>query len=313
MRQVSVTEACMSNESAFLAAIAAAPEDDTARLVFADWLDEHGSRGAEFIRAEYELAAQPIGFPLWHEAFARYQKAGEGLAEQWRTAVGRYPLAHWLAISARSAWTRLERWCQNHHPRLLATLNPGASAAEIEAVEQAIGQTLQSDVRESFAIHNGASERFVLGDSLLSTQSVITQWQKWRGLEDHNEEFRDSMESFPPNAVALDYANSGWLPLAQSGGSDYLGVDLAPGTAGTVGQVINFGRDEHHKCVLASNWAEFLADFSTFLESGAVSVIDPDPSIWIEACSAALERTHCHDMLRTWRKEGRWPLSNPAT
>jgi cell wall assembly regulator SMI1 len=196
---------------------------------------------------------------------------------------------------------------------LLDALNPGASAAEIEAVEQAIGQALPSDVRESFAVHNGASERFVLGDHLLSTQSVITEWQNWRGLECYNEDFRETMESFPPDAVALDYANAGWVPLAQSGGSDYLGVDLAPGTAGMVGQVINFGRDEHHKCVLASNWAEFLADFATFLESGAVSVIDPDPSIWSEVCSAALEHTHCHDVLRAWRKDGRWPLRNPAT
>jgi uncharacterized protein (TIGR02996 family) len=36
---------------AFLAAIVAAPEDDTPRLVFADWLDEHGEHDrAEFIR-----------------------------------------------------------------------------------------------------------------------------------------------------------------------------------------------------------------------------------------------------------------------
>src|SRR6476659_1135869 len=47
----------MSDESALLAAIRAAPEDDAPRLVYADWLDEHGQpERAEFIRVQIELA-----------------------------------------------------------------------------------------------------------------------------------------------------------------------------------------------------------------------------------------------------------------
>src|SRR5262245_2593359 len=46
----------MSGEG-FLAAIRAAPDDDTPRLVYADWLDEHGDPDrAEFIRVQVELA-----------------------------------------------------------------------------------------------------------------------------------------------------------------------------------------------------------------------------------------------------------------
>jgi uncharacterized protein (TIGR02996 family) len=42
------------------AAIAAAPEDDTPRLVYADWLDDHGDHArAEFIRVQCALA--PLG------------------------------------------------------------------------------------------------------------------------------------------------------------------------------------------------------------------------------------------------------------
>ncbi|MCE9562745.1 MAG: HEAT repeat domain-containing protein [Planctomycetes bacterium] len=40
----------MSDEAAFLAAIASAPEDDTARLVFADWLQENGDPRAPWVR-----------------------------------------------------------------------------------------------------------------------------------------------------------------------------------------------------------------------------------------------------------------------
>jgi len=50
----------MSDEAALLAAIFAHPEEDTPRLVYADWLDEQGGKAnaerAEYIRLECELA-----------------------------------------------------------------------------------------------------------------------------------------------------------------------------------------------------------------------------------------------------------------
>jgi uncharacterized protein (TIGR02996 family) len=42
---------------AFLEAMCEAPEDDTPRLIYADWLDDHGdSARAEFVRVQCELA-----------------------------------------------------------------------------------------------------------------------------------------------------------------------------------------------------------------------------------------------------------------
>ncbi len=51
----------MRDEQGFLQAILAAPEEDAPRLVYADWLEEHGATAAEraraeFIRAQCELA-----------------------------------------------------------------------------------------------------------------------------------------------------------------------------------------------------------------------------------------------------------------
>jgi uncharacterized protein (TIGR02996 family) len=47
----------MPDATPFLAAIRAAPDDDAPRLVYADWLDEHGqSERAVFIRVQCELA-----------------------------------------------------------------------------------------------------------------------------------------------------------------------------------------------------------------------------------------------------------------
>ena len=47
----------MSEAAAFLADICERPEDDAPRLVYADWLEEHGEPDrAEFIRTQCELA-----------------------------------------------------------------------------------------------------------------------------------------------------------------------------------------------------------------------------------------------------------------
>ena len=69
----------MSDREAFVAAIAANPHDDLPRLVFADWLDEHGDpERAEFIRTQIR----------WHHTDADErkqldQRAGELFREHW--------------------------------------------------------------------------------------------------------------------------------------------------------------------------------------------------------------------------------------
>jgi uncharacterized protein (TIGR02996 family) len=48
------------DEESFLAALDARPGDETTRLVYADWLDDHGQADrAAFLRAEAELALMP--------------------------------------------------------------------------------------------------------------------------------------------------------------------------------------------------------------------------------------------------------------
>jgi uncharacterized protein (TIGR02996 family) len=82
----------MTDAAALLAAIRAAPDDDAPRLVYADWLDEHGHpERAEFIRLQVQLARyeqlhshtgeEIVG--LWlreDELLARHSEAIGGLA-----------------------------------------------------------------------------------------------------------------------------------------------------------------------------------------------------------------------------------------
>src|SRR5262249_17123054 len=49
----------------FLAAIHAEPDADEPRLVFADWLEDHGDPRSELIRIQCEMARAPFGSLLY--------------------------------------------------------------------------------------------------------------------------------------------------------------------------------------------------------------------------------------------------------
>lgn len=83
----------MSDESALLKAILAAPDDDTVRLVYADWLEEHGQpERAEYIRIECEMTGihDELGFgpnewesPRFWELDKRREELYDRHAKNW--------------------------------------------------------------------------------------------------------------------------------------------------------------------------------------------------------------------------------------
>jgi uncharacterized protein (TIGR02996 family) len=75
----------MTDERAFLAAIKAAPADDAPRLVYADWLDEHGRHEqAEIIRVEQ----------TYRRTRARLAELQERVDAAWAFAV--FPTCHFV-------------------------------------------------------------------------------------------------------------------------------------------------------------------------------------------------------------------------
>jgi cell wall assembly regulator SMI1 len=207
------------------------------------------------------------------------------------------------APAIRATWDRIEAWCKRHLPRVLRKLNPGASARTIEALERAIGRPLPTDVCESFAIHDGGPKSFLFGYDLLSTEAVIHEWERWRGWVNPDEDplIRSLRSSSPAGAIEPDYFNPGWIPVMEWPGITGVAVDLSPGPTGRVGQVINYGRDDSSKHVLASGWAEFLAEYASFLESLKEEDIDPDAKSLGECYDEYLERLgHDLSMDRGW-------------
>jgi len=81
----------MHDEQAFLQTIIADPSDDAPRLVFADWLEEHGDPRGEFIRVQCELARLPEDDPH----YSALKDREDALFEKHRQALSG-PLAPWV-------------------------------------------------------------------------------------------------------------------------------------------------------------------------------------------------------------------------
>jgi uncharacterized protein (TIGR02996 family) len=109
---------------AFLRAIKETPDDDTPRLVFADWLEEQGEPRGDFLRLQCALARLDRGDPAREPLAARERElqkrhAAEwlgplrGLAERWKFRRGlvRIKLAARRFSSATVArWTTTEAY-----------------------------------------------------------------------------------------------------------------------------------------------------------------------------------------------------------
>jgi len=101
-------------------------------------------------------------------------------------------------------------------------------------------------------------------------QTVVSEWEFWTScLDDPHisaEQMNALSSSSKPGFVKPVYFNRKWIPL--TGGSDHLALDFDPGPNGKLGQVINFGRDEDVKYVIANSFDDFLDWYVNQLESG---------------------------------------------
>jgi uncharacterized protein (TIGR02996 family) len=80
----------MSEEPSFLADVIARPDDVTPRLIYADWLDDHGSPLAAYVRAECDLIALPSGdhrFGDRLDCLKQIVHSTEGLLGGWEYAL----------------------------------------------------------------------------------------------------------------------------------------------------------------------------------------------------------------------------------
>jgi uncharacterized protein (TIGR02996 family) len=77
----------------FMQEILANPDDDTPRLIYADWLEEHGEYAqSDFIRAQCELAKLSPDDPLYSRAQIREHATRLKWAPSWTGSLSRWAL-----------------------------------------------------------------------------------------------------------------------------------------------------------------------------------------------------------------------------
>jgi len=82
-------------ESNFLEAITASPDDDTPRLVYADWLEELGDPRSELIRVQCRLAATPLHSAGRWELEQREEALLTTNLPRWTKLLPRFPRVPW--------------------------------------------------------------------------------------------------------------------------------------------------------------------------------------------------------------------------
>ena len=187
-------------------------------------------------------------------------------------------------MNATDLWTKYVAWLERNAPLAHANLAGPASAQEIAEVERVTGYALPEGVKDVWRLNNGQKETMIATTtndavvciptlSFLSTGLTVSIWRVWDQLRRTDagiEELQSGGSSPEEGVVQPLYTHAGWIPLwSDPTGADFIGVDLAPGEKGQVGQIINFGRDEEeHRCY-APRFEDLLQILLDEVESGA--------------------------------------------
>lgn len=173
----------MSEDDAFVARLIARPDDETARLVYADFLDDRDDPRGAYLRAEAAwLALQPQD-ELYRPLYRDLSRRAAALDPTWVATAGR------LAHRVRSAWA--SAYCFDFPPQP----DPRPALAELRAV-----------YAEAFG---AGAERFCLPADYLAfvshyggADNGATRYASAQGLVSLN---RTNVNTFRPTRPAPDY------------------------------------------------------------------------------------------------------------
>jgi len=197
-----------------------------------------------------------------------------------------------------------------HASFLLDDLRPGAMDTEIQDTERFLGVNFPDEVKASYRLYNGSNGKMLIGDPdqhlyrLYSSVEMMSDWQREMDLQhqidqraEQNQRERRNIglqqqKGWMDEGDLLDAENEvffgfdqqvrcnppdrgwwwhpGWVPLLCSDSGVRLCLDLAPGPAGRIGQIIKLDFDSGDQCppVIASSWQTLLFTFTQDLEAG---------------------------------------------
>jgi uncharacterized protein (TIGR02996 family) len=227
----------MDERQAFLLSILEDPGDAN-RLVFADWLDEHGEAGPAgwFRQARGPVA---VAWAVIHHWLARHHPT-------------MLSLLHGPADEAH--FGRLERWIGQAMPEdFKASYRIHDGSEEFSGV--VIGLQLMPLAEIGFVWQTQAE----------MVENGYTFVDIMEGCFSH-----------PAGAVKPLYANRGWVPFAGDI-QNHVAIDFDPGPEGKIGQIINCGWGDLIRHVIADTFAGFLTLVARQFVLGRVVLTEDEP------------------------------------
>lgn len=191
-------------------------------------------------------------------------------------------------ISVDRSWSRIEKWLGTHSPEALAALNPGAAAADVDALEAAVGSPLGPGLRASLRRHDGQKPGgpAVFPDGLiyLSVERIRADWEhrtrrlaSMLGDRDDFAAWRRSVQKgviFIGGPVRARLADPRWIPFADSNSDFFWFVDNDPAPGGRPGQIVHVDPEGTLWEVRADSFEEHLRNWADALERGDYAAPD---------------------------------------
>jgi len=164
-------------------------------------------------------------------------------------------------------WLRIESRLDKIAPQVLATLQPGASEAQIKTAQEFLSIEFPSSVKASYRIHNGQSSYeygFFQGREFLSLERIQDEWKVWKDLLD-DKNFAN-LQSDPDLGIRSDWWNPLWIPLTYDGSGNHHCLDLNPAYGGVTGQIITMWHDSSEREIVAPSFFDWLERYALELE-----------------------------------------------
>ena len=162
---------------------------------------------------------------------------------------------------------RIAFWLAAHAPRILSeSLNPGAEATELNALQHAVGQLLPPDYRALYQRHDGLNDEENAGNFFYGLQ-FLPLAHVWADFQQRREAAPHPLAHVGPSIDPTNALTPNWLALAFDGSHGWLRIDLAPTGGGQYGQVIFWDEEYETAFPVAPSVATLLDTFANDLEA----------------------------------------------
>ena len=151
-------------------------------------------------------------------------------------------------------------------PEAILQFNEGANENILLDIQNSLGLQLPENVQRLYRLHNGQQAKSANVFNREAWLSLERVQQVWQAMTQQMASMDDQDGLSLDDEVQAVWWHKSWLPLTDDGQGAYLCVDLAPTSAGEVGQIIRVLRDNMSRSLEAQSLEAWLENHVEALE-----------------------------------------------